>query len=78
MQTTPKSLNKKKLQFNKTGRLLLTKFYLHNKDLENVRSYKYLGFVFTPSGEIRSGLHDLRDRAFQAFMKLRVHLFIKM
>lgn len=59
------------LIFNKTGRLFRNKFYLHNKELENVRSYKYLGFVFTPSGEIKTGLHDLRDRAFKAFMKLR-------
>ena len=69
------------LIFNKTGRLFRNKFYLHNKELENVRSYKYLGFVFTPSGEIKTGLYDLRDRAFKAFMKFRkkwtLH-FIKM
>jgi hypothetical protein len=57
--------------FNKTGRLFRNKFYLNGIELENVRSYKYLGFLFTPSGEIKSGLHDLRDRAFKAFMKLR-------
>ena len=57
--------------FNKTGRLFRNKFYLNGVELENVRSYKYLGFLFTPSGEIKSGLHDLRDRAFKAFMKLR-------
>ena len=58
--------------FNKTGRLIRNnKFYLNGIELENVRSYKYLGFLFTPSGEIRSGLHDQRDRAFKAFMKLK-------
>ena len=57
--------------FNKTGRLFRNKFHLNGSELENVRSYKYLGFLFTPSGEIKSGLHDLRDRAFKAFMKLR-------
>ena len=58
--------------FNKTGRLIRNnKFYLNGIELENVRSYKYLGFLFTPSGEIRRGLHDLRDRAFKAFMKLK-------
>ena len=36
-----------------------------------VRSYKYLGFLVTPSGEISSGLKDLRDRAFKAYMKIK-------
>ena len=36
-----------------------------------VRSYKYLGFVITPSGEICTGLKDLRDRALKAFMKMK-------
>ena len=60
--------------FNKTGRLLRDKFYLGDTELENVRSYKYLGFVFTPSGEINSGLQDLRDRVLKAFMKLKKQL----
>ena len=46
-------------------------FYLDGVQLENVRSYKYLGFVITPSGEISTGLKDLRDRAFKAYMKIR-------
>ena len=59
------------LIFNKTGRLIRSKFFLNGTEIENVRSYKYLGFVFTPSGEIRTGLHDLRDRALKAFHILR-------
>ena len=39
-------------------------FYLNGVKLEMIRQYKYLGFVLTPSGEISTGLHDLRDRAF--------------
>ena len=46
-------------------------FYLNGVKLEMVRQYKYLGFVLTPSGEIGTGLHDLRDRAFKAFMKVK-------
>ena len=46
--------------FNKTGRLLREKFFLNGTALENVRQYKYLGFLFTPSGETLSGLQDLR------------------
>ena len=57
--------------FNKTGRFIRRPFDLNGVKLENVRSYKYLGFVITPSGEIGSGLKDLRDRAFKAFMKLK-------
>ena len=60
--------------FNKNGRLLSRQFYLKGAKLENVRSYKYLGFLITPSGEINSGVKDLRDRAFRAFMKLKCDL----
>ena len=68
------AINTKKtkcMTFNKTGRLIRRSFYLNGTKLENVRSYKYLGFLITPSGEIRSGLKDLRDRGFKAFMKLK-------
>ena len=46
-------------------------FYLDGVKLEMVRRYKYLGFVITPSGEICTGLKDLRDRALKAFMKIK-------
>lgn len=59
------------LIFNKTGRLIRENIYLNGTVLENVRQYKYLGFVFTPSGEILTGLQDLRDRAFKAFHALK-------
>ena len=57
--------------FNKTGRLMRRNYCINGVKLENVRSYKYLGFLLTPSGEIKSGLKDLRDRALKAFMKLK-------
>ena len=57
--------------FNKTGRLLRTPFYYNNEKLENVNKFKYLGFMITPSGEVMSGLSDLRDRALRAFFKLK-------
>ena len=44
--------------FNKTGRLLRRKFYFARDKLENVRSYTYLGFIFAPSGEIKTALSD--------------------
>ena len=57
--------------FNSSGRLMKRCFYLNGVKLDMVRSYKYLGFVLTPSGEISTGLHDLRDRAFKAYMKMK-------
>ena len=60
--------------FNKTGRLIRKNFTFNNIQLETVRSYKYLGFLITPSGEINSGLKDLRDRAMKAFFKLKTTL----
>ena len=68
------TINNKKtkcLIFNKSGRLIRQKFFLNGSELENVRTYKYLGFVLTPSGEIKTGLQDLRDRALKSFHILR-------
>ena len=68
------AINTKKTKcmiFNKGGRLMRRPFYLNNVLLENVRSYKYLGFIITPSGERNTGLKDLRDRALKAYMKIK-------
>ena len=62
--------------FNKTGRLIRRDFYLGASKLENVRSYKYLGLIITPSGEISSALNDLRSRALKAYMSLKSKLGI--
>ena len=69
------SVNTKKTQcmiFNKTGRLLKNHLFTYkNTKLECVREYKYLGFLVTPSGEVRSGLEDLRKRGLKALMKMK-------
>jgi hypothetical protein len=57
--------------FNQTGRLSKENIFMNGVQLENVREYKYLGFIFTPSGEIGTGLQDLRDRAFKSFQALK-------
>ena len=44
---------------------------MKNENIETTKSYKYLGFLFTPSGEILSGLKDLRDRALRAYYSLK-------
>ena len=59
------------LIFNEGGRLIREKFYLNGNELENVREYKYLGFKLTASGEIKTGLKDLKDRALKAYFSLK-------
>ena len=61
----------KAMTFTKSGRLLQRDFYFGRTKLENVREYKYLGFTVTPSGEIHTGLKDLRVRAMRALAKIR-------
>ena len=41
--------------FNKTGRLLRRHFAYGEHNIKNLREYKYLGFIVTPSGEIKTG-----------------------
>ena len=53
---------------------LTSSFSLNSVQLECVQSYKYLGFIVTPSGEVNTGLKDLKDRAFKAFMKIKTDL----
>ena len=68
------SINTKKTQcmiFNKTGKFIRRSYPMKNGNIETTKSYKYLGFIFTPSGEIFSGLRDLRDRALRAYHKLK-------
>ena len=52
--------------FKKSGRKLNNKFKYGKITLENVRSYKCLGFMVTPSGEIKTGLNDLRIKGPQS------------
>ena len=40
----------KSLFFNKTGRLLPYSFHINRKMIENVKTYKYLGIIFSASG----------------------------
>ena len=68
------TINTKKTQtiiFNKTGRHIRRTFYVGNDKLDSTRQYKYLGFMVTPSGEINTGLKDLKNRALRAFAKLK-------
>ena len=57
--------------FNKTDKFFRRTFNFYNKNIFTTNSYKYLGFIVTPSGEITSGLKDLKDRALRAYFKLK-------
>ena len=48
--------------------------YYGAERIETTREYKYLGYKVTPSGEITSGLSDLKDRAMRAFAKTKKQL----
>ena len=61
----------KSMIFNKSGKFFRRSFRFNNENIFTTNSYKYLGFVVTPSGEITSGLKDLNDRALRAYFKLK-------
>ena len=57
--------------FNKSGKFYRRCFKLNNGVISTTNKYKYLGFVVTPSGEITTGLRDLKDRALNAYYSLK-------
>ena len=61
----------KAMIFNKNRRHIKKSFPFGESKIESTRHYKYLGFLVTPSGEIHSGLKDLKDRAMRAFIKIK-------
>ena len=68
----------KAMIFNKSGRFIRASYNINDAYIYTTKSYKYLGLIFTPSGEINTALNDLKDRALRAFYKLKLklgHLF---
>ena len=57
--------------FNKSGKFFRRNFKFDSEQIFTTNSYKYLGFIVTPSGEISTGLKDLKDRALKAYYKLK-------
>ena len=64
----------KALIFNKTGRFIKLAYKMGDQFIYCTNSYKYLGFIFTPSGEITTGLKDLKSRALRAYYKMKEKL----
>ena len=57
--------------FNKTGRHIWFSIPCGNMIINSTREYKYLGFLVTPSGEVTTGIGDLKSRAQYALVQLR-------
>ena len=61
----------KSMIFNQSGRHLRRSFRVGKEIIHTTNNYKYLGFILTPSGEINTGLQDLKDRALRAYYSLK-------
>ena len=61
----------KSVCFNKSGKLIRSSMTIENKPVEDVKTFKYLGFVFSCGGSIKPGLADLKDRGQKAFYALK-------
>ena len=59
------------MTFNKAGRFVRNFFTYSNIYLEDVNSFRYLGFLVSNSGNIKKGLCDLKDRALKAFYSIK-------
>ena len=59
---------------NKTGRHIRCNIKCNEMMITSVRQYKYLGFLITPSGEVTTGIQDLKSRALYALVQLRKRL----
>ena len=67
------TINTKKTQtiiFNKSGHHIRRHFHVGKDRLDSTREYIHLGFMVTPSGEIGTGLKDLKNRALRELSKL--------
>ena len=56
--------------FNKSVKFYRKCFKINKGMVSTTNKYKYLGFIVTPSGEITTGLRDLKDRALNAYYSL--------
>ena len=57
--------------FNKNGRHIRCSIPCGDMLINSTREYKYLGFLVTPSGEVNTGIRDLKSRALYALTQLR-------
>ena len=60
----------KTMVFNSSGKFIKEQFHIHNKTLEPVRSFSYLGFEVKPSGTVKHATNTLYDKANKALRPL--------
>ena len=61
--------------FNKQGALIKKhNFFIFEKGIENAKQYKYLGFLFTCSGSMKSGIDGLISQAKKAWFAIKYYL----
>ena len=65
------SINTKKTKCMIFNKYIRRSYPMKNGTIEITKSYEYLGLIFTLSGEIVTGLNDLRDRTRRAYHKLK-------
>ena len=63
-----KLIKTKCMVFDKTGRRIRCNIRTNGMLITSVREYKYLGFLITPSGEVSTGIKDLKSRALYALV----------
>ena len=61
----------KSIVLNKSGRVLPYSFHINGNCIENVKTYKYLGIIFSASGTFTHAKVDLYNRGLKAFFKLK-------
>ena len=61
----------KSIVFNKSGRVLPYSFHINGNCIENVKTYTYLGIIFSASGTFTHAKVDLYNRGLKAFFKLK-------
>ena len=58
--------------FNKTGRMLRDYFTIGGSQIECVKSYRYLGIIFSNSGSFTLAISDLKIKAKASFKLKKV------
>ena len=60
--------------FSKSGNIDRIKYKLTNNEIEHVREYKYLGFVFTTNGSMANGINRLTKQGERAWFAVQKYV----
>ena len=62
------------MTFSKSGNIDRIKYKLMNNEIEHVREYKYLGFVFTTNGSMANGINRLTKQGEKAWFAVQKYI----